>query len=226
MFLNNIYIGQNAIVAQLIIQGLLLGLGLTMDACAVSMANGLQEPKMSLKKILFIAGMFSLFQGAMPLIGYLFGNVIYENFSFVEKYHVIPILSLIILLFLGGKMVLDGIKEIKEIKNLNIENSLETVEEMDKNKEALKNLTFKVVFLQAIATSIDALSSGLTFSSFNILEALLVIALIMIVTLVMCIIALFIGKKFGDKLGPKAILIGGIVLILIGIEIFITGIWF
>lgn len=201
----------NIEAGQLISTGLMLGLGLTMDAAAVSMANGLEEPHMSKKKMIFIAFMYGLFQALMPLIGYFFGNALYNNVPQIEKYHLIPILALVILAFLGIKMIIDGIKEIKNKSS-----------DEDILKEA-KGLTFKVIFIQTIATSIDALSTGLTFSDYNAKEALIVCALIALVTFIVCIISLIIGKKFGAKFGKIALIIGGVILTVIGLEIFITG---
>lgn len=201
----------NIEAGQLISTGLMLGLGLTMDAAAVSMANGLEEPHMSKKKMIFIAFMYGLFQALMPLIGYFFGNALYNNVPQIEKYHLIPIFALVILAFLGIKMIIDGIKEIKNKSS-----------DEDILKEA-KGLTFKVIFIQTIATSIDALSTGLTFSDYNAKEALIVCALIALVTFIVCIFSLIIGKKFGAKFGKIALIIGGVILTVIGLEIFITG---
>ncbi len=195
---------------QLITSGILLGFGLTMDAAAVSMANGLEEPNMKEKKRIFIAFMYALFQALMPFIGYLFGSTIYKNVPQIEKYHLIPIIALVILGFLGTKMIIDSIKESKNEEEL---------EEEAKGKK----LTLKLIFIQAIATSIDALSTGLTFANYSIGEACVVIALIALVTFVVCYISVYIGKKFGLKLGNKAMIVGGVILILIGLEIFITG---
>ena len=195
---------------QLLLSGLLLGLGLTMDAAAVSMSNGLEEPKMKPIKIFYIALLYGVFQGVMPLLGYFFGHLLFENFSFIKDYHLIPIVALIILLILGSKMIIDGIKEIKK-----------PAEERE-----IKKIGFKLLIIQAIATSIDALSTGLSFADYQIYEAVIVVSLITLVTFIACIISLLIGKKFGDKLGSKAVIIGGIILIAIGIEIFVTGIWF
>jgi len=195
---------------QLLLSGLLLGLGLTMDAAAVSMSNGLEEPNMKPMKIFYIALLYGLFQGIMPLLGYFFGHVLFENFTFIQEYHLIPIVALIILLILGTKMIIDGIKEIKK-----------PAEERE-----IKKIGFKLLIIQAIATSIDALSTGLSFADYQIYEAIIVVSLITLVTFIACIISVLIGKKFGDKLGSKAVIIGGIILIAIGIEIFVTGIWF
>ena len=98
-----------------------------------------------------------------------------------------------------------------------------------KNKEEdeeVKDLTFKVLFIQAIATSIDALSVGFTISDYSIIEALVCVGCVAVITFMICVAAVFIGKKFGTKLGNKAILVGGIILVLIGLEIFISGMFF
>ena len=190
-----------------IFTGIGLGVGLAMDAFAVSMSNGLKESKMRFSKVLLIAFMFGLFQGVMPLIGYLVGN---SFVKYIEKF--IPFIALALLSFLGIKMIIDFVKERKENNE-----QCNIVEQ---------KLTFKVLIVQAIATSIDALSTGLAFSDYNIYDALIVVGLIAIITFVLCIIGVFIGKKFGTLIRCYATLIGGIILILIGLEIFITGIWF
>lgn len=190
-----------------IFTGIGLGVGLAMDAFAVSMSNGLKENKMKFSKVLLIAFVFGLFQGVMPLIGYLVGN---SFVKYIEKF--IPFIALALLSFLGIKMIIDFVKERKEKKN-----------ECECDN---KKLTFKVLIVQAIATSIDALSTGLAFSDYNIYDALIVVSLIAIITFILCVIGVFIGKKFGTLISCYATLIGGIILILIGLEIFITGIWF
>lgn len=190
-----------------IFTGIGLGIGLAMDAFAVSMSNGLKESKMRFSKVLLIAFMFGLFQGVMPLIGYLVGN---SFVKYIEKF--IPFIALALLSFLGIKMIIDFVKERKENNE-----QCNIVEQ---------KLTFKVLIVQAIATSIDALSTGLAFSDYNIYDALIVVGLIAIITFVLCVIGVFIGKKFGTLIRCYATLIGGIILILIGLEIFITGIWF
>jgi len=203
---------------KLISTGLLLGLGLTMDAAAVSMVNGLEESNMKKRKMIFIAFMYALFQALMPLIGYFFGNALYTRLPFIEKYHLIPICALIILLILGIKMVFDGINDIK--------NEAQIEEKIEAEKKIHKSITLKVIFIQTIATSIDALSTGLTFSNYLVTEALVVTGLIALVTFIVCMISLFIGKKFGAKLGKYALIIGGVILCGIGLEIFISGIFF
>ena len=188
---------------QFFMTSIVLGIGLAMDACAVSMTNGLRENKMNIRKILFISFMFGLFQGFMPFIGYLVGC---QFINYIEG--VLPWIALGILGFLGIKMIIDAIK-------------CETTGECE-----FVPLVFKVILIQAVATSIDALSVGLTIADYKMIEAFVCSLIIMIITFIICIGAHYIGKKFGDKLGKNAELVGGIVLTLIGIEIFITGMFF
>ena len=182
-----------------------LGVGLAMDAFSVSLANGLNEPDMKTKKMTVIAGVFAFFQGLMPMIGWICVHTIIQVFSAFEKF--IPWIALILLLYIGGKMLLDGIK-----------NETETVDTC--------GITWKALMVQGIATSIDALSVGFTIAEYNFLMALICIVIIMLVTYVICFGGLIIGKKFGTKLSNKATIMGGIILILIGLEIWITGVFF
>lgn len=191
-------------MTKIIITSIFLGIGLAMDACAVSMANGLKEPQMKLRKIILIAFMFGLFQALMPFIGYLVGS------AFLTKIEgIIPFVALALLGIVGGKMLFEG---------------LEKKEEEDELKN--KDLTFKVLIIQSIATSIDALSVGFTISDYKMIQAIVCVIIIAIVTFIICVGAVFIGKKFGTKLGKKAEILGGIILIAIGLEIFISGIFF
>lgn len=183
-----------------IVTSSLLGVGLAMDAAAVSMANGMNKPCMKVKRVLLIATMFGFFQGVMPFIGYLLGSVILSKIEWI-----IPWVALLLLSFIGGKMLLDGIK-----------NQEEACEEKEE-------LTFKVLLVQAIATSIDALSVGFTISNYTLFEAIVAVLLIATVTFIISFIAVYLGKKFGIKLGNKAVILGGLILIAIGVEIFISG---
>ncbi len=187
---------------EFIITSIFLGIGLAMDACAVSMANGLNEPKMKINKILLIGIMFGLFQGIMPLIGYLVGSAFLTKIEWI-----IPWLALILLTFIGGKMLIEGIKH-KE------------------SEEEVKNLTFKVLLVQTIATSIDALSVGFTIADYELIKAIICVSIVAVITFVISVCGVLIGKTFGTKLGNKAEILGGIILIAIGIEIFISGMFF
>ncbi|MGN0452842.1 MAG: manganese efflux pump MntP family protein [Ruminococcus sp.] len=182
---------------------ILLGLGLAMDAFSVSMADGLNEPKMKRGKMLLIAGVFGLFQGVMPLIGWFCVHTFLRLFEAFEPF--IPWIALILLSMIGIKMLADGIKNKGE------------------ESESVK-LSISALMIQGVATSIDALSVGFTIAEYGFLMALTSALVIMAVTFAVCIGGVFIGKKFGTKLSNKAQIFGGIILILIGLEIFITGI--
>ncbi len=201
-----------------IITAIGLGAGLAMDACAVSMANGLAEPKMKLRKIFLIASFFGVFQILMPVLGYLavtvFNSFLGENFSRVFSY-LVPWIALIILSFLGIKMIIEGIKEGKEAKK--------NIEENKNEEVSIKELTIKTLFIQAIATSIDALSVGIIYGERTPLDAYLTFGIVGIVTFAISVAAVFIGKKFGTIFSNKATIAGGIILIAIGLEIYFTN---
>lgn len=189
-----------------ILTALGLGLGLAMDACAVSTTDGLSEPNMKWKKILLISGMFGIFQGMMPTIGYLavtvFSLILGEGFTKIFTYFV-PYLALIILCYLGIKLIIDNVKK--------------------KENEETKKITFAVIIIQAVATSIDALSVGVVLSDLDMFQAMMSFLIIGILTFAICVLAVNIGKKFGTVFSAKAGLIGGAILIFIGFEIFFSN---
>ena len=187
-----------------IVQSILLGIGLAMDAFSVSLANGLNEPDMKAHKMIGIAGVFAGFQAAMPLIGWLCVHTIVQYFHSVEIF--IPWIALILLGYIGGKMLYEGIKNKEE------------------EASAVK-LGLGALLIQGIATSIDALSVGFTIADYNLIMAVVCVIIIAIVTFIICMAGLAIGKKFGTKLAGKAGILGGLILIGIGIEIFITGVF-
>lgn len=182
----------------------LLGVGLAMDAFSVSLANGLHEPQMKKGRMSLIAGVFALFQAAMPMIGWVCVHTILQYFKVFEK--AIPWIALFLLLYIGGKMILEGVKG----------------EEAEESNGALG---MSALLIQGVATSIDALSVGFTISEYNALMALLCAAIIAVVTFIICMVGLHLGKSFGTKFAGKADIFGGVILIGIGIEIFITGIF-
>lgn len=184
------------------ITSILLGLGLAMDAFSVSLANGLNEPCMKTGKAVGVAGMFAFCQFAMPMIGWVCVHSIATYFTAFQKF--IPWIALALLGFIGGKMVFEGIK-----------NSEESCED--------RAVGIWALFVQGIATSIDALSVGFTISDYNWFEALVCGLVIAAVTFVLCFAGVYIGKKFGTRIAGKASIFGGAILIIIGIEIFITG---
>lgn len=184
------------------IKSILLGAGLAMDAFSVSLANGLNEPKMKASKMAGVAGVFAGFQFAMPMIGWICVATIARIFGVFEK--CIPWIALLLLGYIGGKMLYEGIKN----------------KGADDEKPGVG---FKGLLLQGIATSIDALSVGFTISGYNCMEALLACLSIGAVTFIICFAGLAIGKKAGTKLAGKAGILGGLILIGIGLEIFITS---
>lgn len=187
---------------QFFFNSILLGIGLAMDAFSVSLANGLNEPNMPKGKMCKVAGVFSGFQFLMPLIGWFCVTMLLELFSAFEPF--IPWIALILLCFIGGKMLLEGIRGGDE--------------ETEKPGVGLAAL-----MVQGVATSIDALSVGFTIAHYNAVEALLASLLIGVVTFFICFMGLHIGKKAGTKLAGKAGIFGGAILIFIGIEIFVSS---
>lgn len=182
----------------------LLGVGLAMDAFSVSMANGLSEPDMRKGRMCSIAGVFAGFQAFMPLLGWVCVHTVVRYFRAFEKF--IPWLALVLLVFIGGKMLIDGFRNA----------------EPEENNSGIGN---GALLIQGIATSIDALSVGFTIAGYGWLMALIAAMIISIVTFVICMCGLMIGKRFGMKLSNKAQILGGNILILIGLEIFIKGVF-
>ena len=187
-----------------IFNSILLGAGLAMDAFSVAMADGIREPNMSRGKLCGIAGIFGFFQALMPLIGWLCIHTVIQYFEALQSW--IPWIALGLLGYIGGKMLYEGIKS----------QSCPVVP---------AKLGLAVLMVQGIATSIDALSVGFTIASYQLSMALAAAAIIAVVTFVICLIGLFVGKKAGSCLSGQAGIVGGAILIFIGLEIFITS-WF
>lgn len=189
--------------ALFIVNAVLFGVGLAMDAFSVSLANGLNEPQMKPGKMCLIAGTFGLFQTVMPLAGWLCVHTIASFFSAFQKF--IPWIALALLCYIGGKMLYEGIKS----KN---------------GGEEAPAISIGALLVQGVATSIDALSVGFTIADYTFPAALVESLIIGVVTFAICIAGLFLGRKFGTKLAGKASILGGSILILIGLEIFIKGV--
>ncbi len=179
---------------------LLLGLGLAMDAFSVSLANGMNEPTMKKRKACGVAGIFAAFQCAMPLVGWICVSTIAQYFKAFEK--CIPWIALILLSFIGGKMLYESVKN-------------------KDGEEEKPCVGICGLLLQGVATSIDALSVGFTIAHYGWLEASVACLLIGAITFVVCFAGILIGKKAGTKLANKAGILGGAILIFIGLEIFI-----
>ena len=183
---------------------ILLGVGLAMDAFSVSLANGLNEPGMKAGRMNLIAGTYSFFQFAMPLIGWVCVHTIVEYFKSFERF--VPWIALALLGYIGGEMLIKGIRK----------------EESEEVREEAK-LGFGKLMVQGIATSIDALSVGFTIEQYDFPMALVAALIIALVTHFICLGGLVIGKKAGVRLADKASIFGGLILIGIGIEILIKS---
>ena len=182
------------------LNSILFGVGLAMDAFSVSLANGLNEPKMPLSRMLQIAGVFGLFQTGMPLLGWFCVHSIAETFQAFHRF--IPWIALALLLILGIRMILEGLRG---------------------GEEGKASAHGWGLFLQGIATSIDALSVGFTIAEYGFVFALIESVIIGTVTMGICIAGLELGKRIGTRIAGRASAFGGVILILIGVEIFIRG---
>ena len=183
---------------------ILLGVGLAMDAFSVSLANGLNEPRMGRGKLCAIAGTFGFFQALMPMLGWICVHTIVQYFQTFEK--LIPWIALALLGYIGGKMLFEGIAHRGE------------------EEHAAVHVGLSTLLMQGVATSIDALSVGFTIADYSGFSAFICCVIIAVTTFVICMGGLYIGKRFGTRLADRASILGGVILILIGIEIFLTGI--
>lgn len=184
------------------VNSILFGIGLAMDAFSVSLADGLREPQMKRGRLLTIAGLFGGFQGLMPLIGWF---LVHTVVRFFEGFlNVTPWIALVLLLFIGGNMLREGIR--------------------GGDLEDVKVLSAGTLLLQAVATSIDALSVGISIVRYSALQALVCSLIIAVITFGLCVIGLRVGRRAADRLQGKAQVLGGVILILLGIEICVTGV--
>lgn len=184
-------------------RSVMLGVGLAMDAFSVSLANGLHEPFMRRKKMCGVAAVFGVFQGMMPMIGWICVRTVAQRFQAFEK--AVPWIALGLLLLIGGKMVVESLR--------------------GQDEEEPPRVGFLGLLVQGVATSIDALSVGFTIAAYKWYAALVAVSIVAAVTFAICLIGIYIGKKVGTKFSNKATLFGGIILIVIGFEIFFTGIF-
>ncbi len=175
---------------------LMIGIGLSMDAFAVSLTMGLNTTKENKLKIAAKAGLFfGIFQGLMPLIGWLLGVKFTKNIEWIDHWIAFGLLA-----FIGGKMMYESLTETEEENEVDFSN--------------------KKFLILAIATSIDALAVGVSFAFLNI-DIVSSALLISCTTLVLSFIAVYVGRAFGKLLKSKSELIGGIILVFMGIKILI-----
>jgi len=203
--------------AELLLTATGLGAGLAMDAFSMSLADGLHEPTMRKRRICLLAGVFALFQFAMPMIGWFCIHTAATYFDAIQPF--IPYVAFGLLLFIGGKMLWEGLRPCKCEEKETPEGETVTVCECP-----VKRLGFGALLLQGVATSIDALSVGFTIADYGVLEALVACLVIGMLTFGICAVGVVIGKKFGTKLEQKASVFGGAILLLIGVKILLEGI--
>ncbi|MBQ8945199.1 MAG: manganese efflux pump [Lachnospiraceae bacterium] len=204
-----------------LINSIALGIGLAMDAFSVSLANGLHEPEMGRGRMNLVAGTYAFFQFAMPLIGWICVRGIASAFTAFQV--AIPWIALVLLLFLGIKMLVEGIRVRRD--GMECEHCLKRECggcEHDRTDEH-RRLSLPMLLLQGLATSIDALSVGFTIASYGMTEAFGACLIISAVTFFICIAGLIIGRTLGTRLEWKASVLGGIILIAIGIEVFVSA---
>ena len=196
-----------------VLNSILLGVGLAMDAFSVSIANGLNEPGMRRSREFLIAGTYAFFQFLMPVIGWFCVHELVRQFRVFEKF--IPWIALLLLLWIGGKMLLDAIRGGEAAEDPG----------QTAGPETAAVLTMGVLLLQGIATSIDALSVGFAIAGYSAAAAFVCALIIAAVTLLICMGGLSAGRKLSAKLAGKAGILGGCILIFIGIEIFVRGVF-
>ena len=188
-----------------LIQVFLLALGLSMDAFAVSVSNGICYQKEK-RKLALSSVSFGVFQAIMPLIGYLAGAVFSTYVAIVDHW-----IALVLLGFLGGKMLWEAIENLRN----------------PEGESCAVSFSYKLIFTQSIATSIDALAAGVTLAvAFPNTNPYFAVSLIGLVTALCCLFGAFAGKKFGTLMKDKAAIFGGVILIAIGIKIFVEHMFF
>lgn len=179
-------------------ESIVLGIALAMDAMAVTLSNSLCEPDMPLSKKLGMPIAFAAFQMGMPVFGYLGGTCIAE---YIERYA--GIVSLVILAFVGGKMIVEAVRELREPEAC-----------------PATRLTWGTIGMEAIATAIDAFVVGVSFAAEG-KDVVLYCGMIGVTTLLCCLLVLALGRKLGNRFGSRAEVVGGVVLILIGLKAFL-----
>ena len=210
-----------------IIASILLGVGLAMDAFAISIANGISRPDAKCRYVMKVTAVYAFFQFAMPMIGWVMVHEAAKALGAFNK--LVPWIALVLLAFLGGRMILEGVRCGKSgaevcsdggiVKNSNAEVcSKAAVSKASETQPA--ELTGMTLFMQGVATSIDALSTGFTISSYDAEAAIVCSSIIAAVTWIMCFIGMRIGAKVGELFSAHAAIVGGVILVIIGIEVF------
>ena len=184
-----------------IIEIALIGVGLAMDAFAVSICKGLAMRRMNYKKAIIIAGFFGVFQALMPALGYVLGTTFANKIAAIDHW-----IAFILLALIGANMIKEALSS-------------------DDDECQDDSLRLGDLIMLSIATSIDALAVGITFAFFNV-SLLLSVSMIGIITFIICVIGVKVGNVFGEKYKSKAELAGGLILIVMGAKILIDHLFF
>lgn len=184
-----------------IIEISLIGVGLAMDAFAVSICKGLAMRRMNYKKAIIIAAFFGVFQALMPALGYVLGTTFANKIAAIDHW-----IAFILLALIGANMIKEALSS-------------------DDDECQDDSLRLGDLIMLSIATSIDALAVGITFAFFNV-SLLLSVSMIGIITFIICVIGVKVGNVFGEKYKSKAELAGGLILIVMGAKILIDHLFF
>lgn len=213
------------VTLEIIIMSVMLGAGLAMDAFSVSLADGFGERDLNAARVLTIAGTFAAFQFFMPVAGWTLVHAAAERFAAVQA--MTPWIALVLLLYIGGKMLVEGVRENRTASSA--EKPAETEgagPSAEGRTHGDQHLSAADLMIQGIATSIDALSVGFTIAAYSAFTAIMSSVIIGVVTLIICIAGLYLGRRIGTRLAGRASIMGGIILIAIGIEIWARGVLF
>ena len=184
-----------------IIEIALIGVGLAMDAFAVSICKGLAMRRMNYKKAIIIAAFFGVFQALMPALGYVLGTTFANKIAAIDHW-----IAFILLALIGANMIKEALSS-------------------DDDECQDDSLRLGDLIMLSIATSIDALAVGITFAFFNV-SLLRSVSMIGIITFIICVIGVKVGNVFGEKYKSKAELAGGLILIVMGAKILIDHLFF
>ena len=184
-----------------IIEIALIGVGLAMDAFAVSICKGLAMRRMNYKKAIIIAAFFGVFQALMPALGYVLGTTFANKIAAIDHW-----IAFILLALIGANMIKEALSS-------------------DDDECQDDSLRLGDLIMLSIATSIDALAVGITFAFFNV-SLLLSVSMIGIITFIICVIGVKVGNVFGEKYKSKAELAGGLIFIVMGAKILIDHLFF
>lgn len=208
-------------IRTIIVNGILLGIGLAMDAFSVSIADGLNEPGMRKRKGLLIALTFAVFQFAMPMIGWAIVHAAVSKFEALSRY--IPYAAFFLLLWIGGKMIWDAIRGDKPEKAIEPPDEGEEVTPPAQKSKPVRKLGWWMLLVQGVATSIDALSVGFTNAEYKVVQALIEAGIIGVVTFGICMAGVTLGRYIGKRFSRWAGIVGGLILLAIGLKILIES---